>query len=93
MGVRKYNSTLASSSLSNLAFLRHLLEELLDAANYTQTLIDREGDPAAPVDPLPPPPPLEPPPLPPHIDPHDFTKGPRPLSQTHPRVPGYPPGW
>lgn len=50
VGVRKYNSTLASSSLSNLAFLRHLLEELLDAANYTQTLIDREGDPAVPSD-------------------------------------------
>jgi hypothetical protein len=40
VGVAKYGVTLASSPDGTARMLRHLLEELLDAANYVQKLID-----------------------------------------------------
>jgi len=42
-GLRKYGVTLADSKLSRADFLRHLHEELLDAANYVQALRDLEA--------------------------------------------------
>lgn len=40
VGVAKYGVTLASSPDGTARMLQHLLEELLDAANYVQKLID-----------------------------------------------------
>lgn len=47
-GCKKYRTTLANANLSRLQTLIHLQEELLDAANYLEKLIDleREGDDA-----------------------------------------------
>lgn len=44
-GIEKYRTTLAASGLSREQLLQHLLEELLDAANYTQAVLQT---PAAP---------------------------------------------
>lgn len=38
-GIEKYRTTLAASGLSREQLLQHLLEELLDAANYTQAVL------------------------------------------------------
>jgi hypothetical protein len=40
VGTRKYGVTLDRSRARTPEFLQHLLEELLDAANYVQKLID-----------------------------------------------------
>jgi uncharacterized protein YdiU (UPF0061 family) len=41
VGMEKYNVTLEKNNLSSLEWLEHLRQELLDAANYTQTLKER----------------------------------------------------
>lgn len=38
-GIEKYRTTLADSGLTHRQLLQHLLEELLDAANYTQAIL------------------------------------------------------
>ena len=40
-GFEKYKTTLANAGLSREQLLQHLLEELLDAANYTQAELQR----------------------------------------------------
>ncbi len=42
VGVTKYNTTLAGSTETRLAFLNHAQQEALDLANYLQVLINRE---------------------------------------------------
>jgi hypothetical protein len=41
-GMLKYGTTLAREDLSRLDWLNHLQQELLDAANYLEVLIQRE---------------------------------------------------
>ncbi len=41
-GIQKYGITLADAPLTRLQTLIHLQEELLDAANYLEKLIDLE---------------------------------------------------
>jgi hypothetical protein len=41
-GIAKYGTTLARTDLDRLAWLRHLQEELLDAAGYLERLIQDE---------------------------------------------------
>jgi hypothetical protein len=41
-GIAKYGVTLARTDLSRLDWLRHLQEELLDAAGYLEVLIQQE---------------------------------------------------
>lgn len=42
LGIAKYGTAMARDDLSNLDWLRHLQEELMDACVYAQKLIDRE---------------------------------------------------
>ena len=42
-GMLKYGVTLARKDLSRLDWLNHLQQELLDAANYVQVLIEAES--------------------------------------------------
>jgi hypothetical protein len=41
VGIEKYKTTLAAAGLSREQILQHLLEELLDAANYVQAELQR----------------------------------------------------
>lgn len=41
LGIAKYGTTMAREDLSDLEWLRHLQEELMDACVYAQKLIDR----------------------------------------------------
>jgi hypothetical protein len=41
LGIAKYGTTLDANPLLLLEWLRHLQEELLDAANYVQCCINR----------------------------------------------------
>lgn len=38
VGIDKYNTTLDASPETNMAFLNHLQEEMLDGANYVETI-------------------------------------------------------